>query len=369
MHIHPFQAAYPNTDFITSADSFLASVKDQFSNYVKSGFYKKMPQEGLYVHRITGKHRTYLGMIACLDIRDYLEGRIKKHENTIAAGEQEQMRLMLSRQAMVKPVMLTYPNSNSITEVLKKYVAEHPHFLEVFFEEVTQTHAFWEISDWQTIRQLQQFFLENVPCTYIADGHHRISTTALLFQKHSKKNPESPYRYLLCALYPTGELEIHDFNRIIEGMNDLRPAVFMAKLSQLFDIELLEKPGKPAQKHELTMYLDREWFRLRWRQQVLDEFSEHPVLLDVTLLNEKVLKQILGIRDVRTDARVKYFEGPKGLTSLKDKALRNDERIVFCLYPVAMDDFLAISDAGGVLPPKSTWFEPRIRSGLIVRQF
>ncbi|MEK7254432.1 MAG: DUF1015 family protein [Bacteroidota bacterium] len=368
MHIHPFQAVYPNADLIASADYFFASVKEEFNHYVQRGFYKKLPQEGLYVHQIVGERRTYTGMIACLDILDYLDGNIKKHENTIAAAEQEQMRLMLWRNAMVKPVMLTYRNADDVKTILERQTQRREPFLEVHFEEVSQLHRFWEISDWQTIEQLQRTFLEQVPHTYIADGHHRISTTALMFKRHKGNPGDNPYRWLLSALYPASELEIHDFNRIIEGLNDLSPAVLMAKLSKLFEIDLLHEAQKPSQKHELTMYLDRHWFRLRWREQVLAEFSHQPVVLDVTMLNEKVLSGILGIKDVRTDARVKYFEGVKGLGSLKDKTLRSDERLAFCLYPVAMDDFLAVSDAGGILPPKSTWFEPRIRSGLLVKQ-
>jgi uncharacterized protein (DUF1015 family) len=369
MHIQPFQAVFPNTELITSADYFFSTVKEQFNDYVESGFFKKTPHEGIYIHRIIARKKTFTGLIACVDIQDYLDGHIKKHENTLADSEQQQMHLLLQRSSQVKPVMLTYRKVDDIQSIIETYANNHTPFLTVHFEAADEYHYFWEIQDGQAIRQLQVLFHEKVPATYIADGHHRTSSAALLYEKQGKMNPNSPFKWLTGAFYATDELEIHDFNRIVEGLSDLTPTVFMAKISQIFEIEVLDEPMKPTRKHELTMYLDREWFRLRWRQHVLDEFKHQPILLDVTLLNEKVIKGILEIKEVRTDARVKYLEGPKGIDTLKEKTLKSEERLAFCLYPVAMQDFLAIADSGGVLPPKSTWFEPRIRSGLLVNQF
>jgi uncharacterized protein (DUF1015 family) len=367
MHIQPFQALYPDTGLISSADHFCLTVKEEFKHYLQSGFFKKMPQDGIYIHHIATARRHFTGLIACVDIEDYLDGSIKRHEHTIAPAEQSQMHLLLHRNAQVKPVMLTYRNVPEIDNAIARFTASNPQFLEVRFEDAKETHRFWAISDGRLIEQFQQLFSEKVPSTYIADGHHRTSADARLFERYGVSKPDNPFRWLTCALYPTAELEIHDFNRIIEGLNDLTPTVFMAKLSQLFDIEVLEEAEKPRRKTELTMFLDREWFRLNWRPEVLEEFYQESILLDVTLLNEKVLKNILHIKDVRTDARVKYLEGPKGLGALKEKTIKSEERLAFCLYPVAMVDFLAVSDANDVLPPKSTWFEPRIRSGLVVR--
>jgi uncharacterized protein (DUF1015 family) len=369
MHIQPFQAVYPDTGLISSADHFFSSVKEKFSDYWESGFFKKLPQEGLYIHRIQTPKRLFTGMVACIDVQDYLDGHVKKHENTLSAAEQEQTHLLLRRSAQVKPVMLTYRKVDAIDDILNGYANASPHFLEVHFDEMDEMHRFWEIKEGHIIQRLQTIFQENVPDTYIADGHHRTSSAALLYQRFGKKKGENPFRWLPCAFYATPELEIHDFNRVVEGLNDLKPSVFMAQLSRLFDIEVLKKPQKPTKKHELTLYLDREWFKLNWKKELLSSYKKEPVVLDVNLLNTHVLKGILGISDVRTDARVKYLEGPKGLDVLKEKTLKNEERLAFCLFPVSMEDFLEVSDLGGVLPPKSTWFEPRIRSGLLVRQF
>ena len=369
MHIQPFQAVYPDMGLISSPDHFFSTVKEKFHEYWESGFYQHLPKEGIYLHKIEAAHRSYTGLIACVDIQDYLDGDIKRHENTLAASEQEQVNLMLHRSSQVKPVMLAYQGVDEIGEICRTFVQENPAFLTTFFESSGEAHHFWKIMDEQLIRRLQAVFQEKVPAAYISDGHHRTSATALLFQRSAKASGENPFRWMPCAFYSTSELEIFDFNRIVEGLSDFSPVAFMAKLSQLFDIKLMGKAGKPAQKHELTLFLENEWFNIRWRKEVLEKYADQPVILDVSLLNELVLKELLDISDVRTDSRVKYHQGTKELDILKEKTLKGDQRLAFCLYPVSLEDFFLVSDIGGVLPPKSTWFEPRIRSGLIVRRF
>ena len=354
---------------VSSPDHFFSTVKEKFHEYWESGFYKRLPQEGIYVHSIKAAGRTFTGLIACVDIQDYFDGNIKRHENTLAASEQKQVHLLLHRSAQVKPVMLTYHGADEIGEICKKHIAGNQHFLEAYFENSGQMHRFYEIRNGKTIGRIQKIFREKVHSAYIADGHHRTSSTARMFERAKEDGGENPFRWMPCAFYATSEMEIYDFNRIVEGLSDFSPVAFMAKLSQVFDLELLADAAKPNQKHELTLFLENEWFRLRWRKEVLQAHASEPVVLDVNLLNEKVLGELLGITDVRTDNRVRYHQGTKSLEVLKEKTLKGDQRMAFCLYPVSMADFLAISDAGGVLPPKSTCFEPRIRSGLIVRRF
>lgn len=370
MHIQPFQAVYPDMELVSSPDHFFSTVKEKFDAYWDSGFYRRLPQEGIYLHRIETPTRTYTGLIACVDIQDYLDGEIKKHEDTLAAYEQEQVHLLLRRSAQVKPVMLTYHGVPDIDAICEEYIQSQRHFLETRFESPAENHRFWEVNNSAIIQQLQEIFREKVPAAYISDGHHRTSSTALMYQRMAKQHvADNPFRWMPCALYSTKEVEIYDFNRIVEGLNDISPVAFMAKLSQMCEVELLPGPARPAAKHELTMFLEREWFRLRWRPEVLEKHKDKPVVLDVSLLNEQVLQGILDIVDVRRDQRVGYHQGTKSIDLLKEKTLGNDERLAFCLYPVSLEDFLTISDEGGTLPPKSTWFEPRIRSGLIVRRF
>ena len=356
-------------DLVLSPDSFFANAKGRFNEYLQGGFFEQRPRSGFYLHRIVAKSRSYTGLVADFDIRDYLEGQVKRHENTIASVEQEQIRQALLRNAQTKPVMLAYRNAPAVDALLEEYSAAQPPFMEAWFEEADERHRFWEITEEAHIQKIQALFLDQVPMAYIADGHHRSAAAASLYQRFGAEKPDNPYRWLTCALYPLSELEIHDFNRIHYGLNELRPALFMVKLSRLFDIEPLGRAQKPTRKHELTLLLDLQWYQLRWKPGVLAEFVEDPFLLDVNLLNKLVFSDLLGVADVRTDPRLKYMEGPKGIAALRDKARRNEEHLAFYLYPVSMEDFLAISDSHGVLPPKSTWFEPRLRNGLVVKQY
>lgn len=369
MQIQPFEAVLPDLGLISSADHFFSTVKEKFNDYWESGYYKSSPQEGLYICSIQRMEQVHVGLIACVDTMDYLNGNIKRHENTLAASEQEQILQLLQRSAHVKPVMLTYRKVDEIEKLLKNYMEEQEVFQEVIFETNNEIHRFWKIEDAAFIQQLQSLFEANVSAAYIADGHHRTSSNALLYRRLGTDVKANPFRWLPCALFPTSEVEIYDFNRIIQGLTDFSAANFMARLSKIFEIEVLELAQKPTKKHELTLFLEREWYRLTWREEVLSAYKEEKVVLDVSLLNEKVLGDILGVQDVRTDTRVKYIQGVKTMAALREKTLKAEERFAFCLYPVSIEDFLKVADADDVLPPKSTWFEPRVRSGLLVRRF
>lgn len=371
MHIQPFQAIYPDMGLISSPDHFFSTVKEKFHEYWESGFYQSLPTDSIYIQKIDSHGHTFIGMIACVDIQDYLGGKIKRHENTLAASEQEQIHLLLHRSAQVKPVMLTYRGVDEINEICKNYIESNPHFLEAFFESSGQRQYFWKVDDGNIIHRIQTIFNEKIGSAYIADGHHRTSSTALMYERAKEEGREgvNPFKWMPCCFYATSEMEIYDFNRIVEGLSDFSPVAFMAKLSQLFELETLSGPSKPSKKHEMTLFLEDEWFLLHWRKEVLEEYASRPAIIDTELLNDKVLKHLLGVEDVRTDKRVKYHPGIKSLDGLREKTLKGDQRMAFCLYPLTMEDFLTVSDAGGVLPPKSTWFEPRIRSGLLVRRF
>ena len=369
MRIKPFQAVYPNLNFITSPDEFFGTVKERYPEYRESGFFNKTAQESLYVYQIKAPHRVYTGIIACTDVRDYLDGKIKKHENTLAAKEQQQMHLMLQRGAIVKPILLTYPDVPKLNKLILKITKQQEAFYEVLFEKQNQVHSFWELSDGQQIQQIQDLFKAKIPETYIADGHHRTSTTALMHKRLGHQKGEPNYDQVLCAFFPSKELDVHDYNRVVDGLTDMSLTTFMAKISQIFEIEILKKERKPKEKHEIVMYVNREWFALRWKTKVLKAYKNEKVLLDVTLLNEKVLHDIIGITDVRTDLRVKYVEGPKGVEDIRNKTNKSDTKIGFMLYPVRLEDLMTIADAEQVMPPKSTWFEPRIKNGLIVQEW
>ena len=365
MTIRPFQAIYPNTDFIASNDSFFGTVKEEYVAYKKSGFFNKASQESFYIYQIKNPSSTHTGLVASSDIREYLEGNIKKHEHTLPATEQRQMYLMMNRKAIVKPVLLIHPKVKKLSHLYESYIKDHEPFYTIHFEKENQKHLLWKVSDGNLIEKFQQIFNKQIPKTYIADGHHRSAASALLYSRW--KNDINPYEDLLTVFFSEDQLEIYDYNRIIDASGDLTLTQLMAKLSQLFDFEILEKPSKPKQKHEIVMFLNKEWFLLKWKPSILEKYKNQSIVLDASLLDEHVLKDIFEITDVKTDTRIKYVSGKDGIEPFRNKTLKSEARVGFCLYPTQMSDMLTIANEDGVMPPKSTWFEPRMRNGLIVQ--
>ncbi|HFC00102.1 MAG TPA: DUF1015 domain-containing protein [Phaeodactylibacter sp.] len=367
MIIRPFQAVYPNTDYIASNDTFFGTVKEEYVSYKKSGFYIKASQESVYIYRIQTPHRTHTGLLACTDINEYLKDNIKKHENTLPAGEQRQMYMMMNRKSIVKPVLLIHPKVKKLNDLFEKYIKENEPFYVIHFESENTKHILWEVNDGDSIEKIQQIFNKKIPKSYIADGHHRCAATALLYSRLKKKKKLNPYENILTAFFPEDQLEIYDYNRIVDALGEVSLTQFMAKLSKLFYIDFLEKPAKPKSKHEITMFLNKEWFLLKWKPSVLKKYKNKKIVLDASLLDENVLNKILGIKDVKTDARMKYISGTESLKSLINKTQKSATRVAFCLFPAQMSDLLTTADEGGVMPPKSTWFEPRMKNGLIVQ--
>lgn len=368
MKIFPFRTVKPNLKYITSADTFFSTVKEEYPNYRKTGLFERSGQECVLIYQIQTPQRNHTGIISCVDIREYVENNIKKHEHTLATKEQQQIHLLLLRGAQVKPILLAVRNEENLQNFIAENISEKEPAYHLDFEGDNSKHCFWEVTDWQQIERLQTIFGENVPTAYIADGHHRIAAQSTLHARDAGKTPED-FGHILAAFFPTDELQIWDFNRVIDALEDMSPTLFMAKLSKLFDIEILEEIRKPLRKHEIIMITKGEIYALTWRPKIIEEYYENDVLLDVKMLNDKVLQDILGIEDVRTDTRVRYVEGVAGTEKVRDKVIKSDHRIGFILYPVQMADFMKISDAGAVLPPKSTWFEPRMKNGLAVRDF
>lgn len=366
MHIRPFQALHPNLDSIPANEAFFESVKERYSALAKKGLYDQKTETALFIYQIRHALRTYTGIVACVDVEDFLQGHIRKHEHTIRAKEELQLQLFFENQAQVKPVLLTYAGIPDINSWIIAQTTQTPPFLSVDFEESKQVHEFWQISDSQRIRQVQQLFEQQVSDTYIADGHHRTSSMALLYERGEPATRPESHTTILCALFPSTDLDILDFNRVVE-ITHLSEQEFLEQLATVFDIKPLPKAAKPQQKHELTLFYKQQWFRLRWKQAVLDEYAHERVVLDVSLLNAKVMQAILGIEDVRKDERVTYVEGPRGIAGMEKAVAEGSNRAGFYLYPIQFDDLTMLVDAGGVLPPKSTWFEPRMKNGLLVK--
>lgn len=371
MHIKPFRATYPLFERIPSPDAFCSDAKNAFPDYRRDHLLTETGETAIYIYQIEHGHRLHTGMVALNAVQDFLAGKVKKHEKTLSTREQYHKELLLRWGAMLKPVLLTYAPVEAINAWMTRYTKSNPPLFETVFAKDGQVHRVWMATDAGDIRMLQELFVQWVPSVYIADGHHRTSTLALLHRQLKNEYPHLDFDYLLCAYFATDQLDILDFNRVVDGLNGLRPDDFFERLARVCTIEYVEHPRKPRRKFELKLFFREHWYRLNWRPEVLSTFHPTddllPVLLDVSLLNELVLRDILGIQDVRADARIAYVEGSKGLKGIR-KAVRNDpNRIAFVLYPVTFDDMMAIADAGQILPPKSTYFEPRMKTGLLVK--
>jgi len=371
MQVLAFEGVFPNMDFITSPDTFFETVREDYPMYYESGFFKPTGgREAILLYRIVTPLRLFTGVVACAAVTDYLSDKIKRHEHTLADKEQVQTQLLLHRRAAVKPVLLTYPNAEAVDQWIQDFTVAHAPFSEIWFEQEQQRHLFWRVDNEFEITQLQNLFQQFVPVAYLADGHHRAATIALLHERMHGRPDAHNYNSFLSAWFPGSDLDILEYNRVINSLDPLRPAKFMAHLSHFCDIQPLTEAQKPGAKHEMTMWLDDQWYYLCWKAEVLAAHTHRKeVLLDVSLLNDVILHQILGIEDVRNDQRVEYVEGPRGLDGLLRRAQRNPHAVAFALYPVLLSELMAIADAGQSMPPKSTWFEPRMKNGLVVQEF
>jgi uncharacterized protein (DUF1015 family) len=359
MKILPFKASYPNLDKVPHTDAFFETVKFQYKEYANEGMFDATEQEALYIYRITDKEgRKKTGLVSCTDINDYFDGNIKKHEKTIVSRETKQTELLLKRAAAIKPVLLIYQEVEEINELIEKVlnISKKLYVINIDGEK----HCFWQITDSETIKQFQQLFEEEVTTAYIADGHHRSATFAELH----KNAPTDKTGKMLCAYFPDEEVEIKEFNRIVSDLNGMNSDDFLMQLTKLFKIKVLKRGEKPYAKFQYTMYLEGKWFAMYWRKSELKEFAKGLVLLDVHLLNEKILKPMFGVKNIREDSRVTYVEADKTIAYM-EKACPT-EGVVFCLYPVEMDDLMDVADSDGTMPPKSTYFEPRMKNGLLV---
>lgn len=367
MKIFPFQAWYPDFDLIASSDSFFGSVRDEYVTYKETGFFNQSKKDALFFYKIKSTTRSYVGLMCCTDVAEYENGNILKHEKTLAEKEQKMIQLLMQRKALVKPVLLAYPKVNPINKLITRYIEEKKPFYSTFFDQDKQEHFIWKVTDDKTLKKVAQLFDKHVETTYIADGHHRTTTMVLLNERLKNKPNTGNYDQLMVVLFGSDQLDVFEYNRVIEGLNERSPAHFMARISQLFDIELLEKATKPTKKHQLSLFMNREWYLLTWKAEVLKEYESEKIILDVKLLNEKVLGGILGIKDVRFDQRIEYVSGTKGLRGLEKATVKSENRIGFYLYPVQLSELMSLADVHELLPPKSTWFEPRIKNGLVVK--
>lgn len=369
MDLHPLKFLFPDLSRVQFSTAFFESLREAFPQHHAANLFFQRP-EAMYVYRIQTRQRSHTGLLCCTDILNYIEGQINVHELTLSIREETQIDLILKRGAAVKPVLMTYPNIRQLDTLLYSVINNHPPFREMKFEEEDQLHSFWEITDPEKWAEIASVFKPLAHKIVIADGHHRSEAQAILYQRLADQGDlKNPFRYLLSAIFAADELDIWSFNRVVELPHGTTPAQFVQNLHPVFNLTPAA-PEPPVQKGEMILFADDSCYRARWRPEVLHRLARsNHTLLDAGLLNELIFTDFLGIRDVRNDARIQYIEGVKGLEGLEKSLKKNPNSIGFWLYPVHIDDLMTLAADDKSLPPKSTWFEPRMKNGMIVQLF
>lgn len=338
-----------------------------FNSLKDKGYFYKEDKNKLYIYELTMNGKSQVGLVASSSVDEYLNGKIKKHEFTRKEKETDRINHVDKLDANTGPIFLTYRAVDEINKIIEEETSKAPEL--DFTTEDGVNHKVWTINDMTKVSKLIEEF-KNVENFYIADGHHRCASAAKVGVKRREENKDytgdEEFNYFLSILFPSNEVEIMDYNRVVKDLNGLTEEEFLEKLKENFEVELSKtSPYKPEAKGNFGLYLDGKWYKL----QVKEEFVKDDIIerLDVSILQNLVLDKILGIKDPRTDARIDFVGGIRGLKEL-EKRTREDMKIAFALYPTSLDELFEVADAGEVMPPKSTWFEPKPLSGLFIHE-
>jgi uncharacterized protein (DUF1015 family) len=331
------------------------------------GYLIKEQKASYYVYRLTMEGREQTGIVGCCDYQEYYDGRIKKHELTRTAKENDRVRHVETQNANAEPVFFSYRGVQNINLLIQKIVTFEPVYNFVAEDEIK--HELWIVNDDKDI-SLIEFEFNAVPDLYVADGHHRTAAAARVGQKKKDHNPDhngtEEYNFFMAVLFSDDQLKIYDYNRVIQDLNGKSPLDFISELEETFHITKLLEASPPNEKGLFSMYLENQWYSLKPKDRI---FTENPKAnLDVTFLSEKILSPILGIEDLRKDTRIDFVGGIRGLNELERRVDSKEMKVAFALFPVSMDELISIADAGEIMPPKTTWFEPKLRSGLFIHE-
>lgn len=363
----------PEIDFGRDVDEHDACVYDKaienFEKFQKNGWLVQDDEEHYYIYAQTMDGRTQYGIVLAANVEDYMEGRIKKHELTRRDKEEDRMKHVRINNANVEPVFFAFPDNPVLEEIIKKVTAEPPEY--DFTAEDGFGHHFWVVKDSATTARITEEF-SKIPSLYIADGHHRTAAAALVGNEKAKNNPhhkgDEEYNYFLAVAFPASHLKIIDYNRVVRDLNGLTPEDFLKALEENF---IVEKKGTeiyaPDKLHNFSLYLENNWYSLTAREGRYDD-SDPIGVLDVTISSDLILRDILGITDLRSDKRIDFVGGIRGLGELKRRVDSGEMAVALALYPVSMKQLMDIADSGNIMPPKTTWFEPKLRSGLVIHK-
>ena len=362
----------PEIDFDPILEDHDQRVYDEavknFKEWQAKGWLKRDPKECYYVYSQTMGDRTQYGLVLCAHTDDYASGKIKKHELTRKDKEDDRMVHVRIQNANIEPVFFAYKDNPELNAIVAKTAAGKPEY--DFVDENNFGHRFWPITDDAVIRRITEIFTGEIDAFYVADGHHRTAAAARVGAEKRSQNPahtgNEEYNFFMAVCFPGSQLKILDYNRVVKDLNGLSPEEFKEALKTDF---VLKDEGTeifhPDRLHTFSMYLEGHWYSMEAKPGRYDD--NDPIgVLDVTILSNLVLDKLMGIKDLRTDKRIDFVGGIRGLGELKRRVDSGEMKVAFALYPVSMEQLMAIADSGNIMPPKTTWFEPKLRSGLAI---
>lgn len=365
----------PEIDLPADLDHYAPEVyqkgKENLERMINDGILVQDSEEYLYIYAQTMWGKTQYGLVGCAGVSDYINNNIKRHELTRPDKEEDRKKHIKITNFNAEPVFFAYPPQSEIDELVKKVVQNEPDFNFIAADNIG--HHFWVIRDRKVIRRIVDIFASDIPFTYVADGHHRTAAAAFVGDEKKRLNPHhnghEEYNFFLAVHFPADQLRIIDYNRVVKDLNGLSSQEFLEKIRKSFNVtEKGDKIYKPVRLRNFSMYLEGKWYSLDAKPGMVDDHD--PVnRLDVTLLSKQILEPILNITDLRKSNRIDFVGGIRGLDELKKRVDNGEMKVAFALFAVTMDQLMEIADTGNIMPPKTTWFEPKLRSGLVLHQF
>lgn len=346
------------------------SAADHFKMFQDKGWLVQDNKENYYIYAQTMNGKTQYGLVVGAYVNDYLNGVIKKHELTRRDKEEDRMKHVRVCNANMEPVFFAYPDNSTLNSLLNRYAATEPEY-DFIAPGDGFRHQFWIVSDENDIKLITEEF-KKMPALYIADGHHRSAAAALVGAEKAKQNPhhtgKEEYNYFMAVCFQASQLTILDYNRVVKDLNGLTTEQFLKALAEDFEVEDMGTENyRPAKLHEFSLYIDGYWYKLTAREGRYD--NNDPIgVLDVDISSRLIIDKLLGIKDLRSDKRIDFVGGLRGLGELKRRVDSGEMRMALALYPVTMKQIMDIADSGKIMPPKATWFEPKLRSGLIIHK-
>lgn len=358
LHITKSEIDLPaNTDI--HSNEVYEKAKENLDAFISRPVLFKESKPCYYIYQLTMNEKTQTGLVCCSSVNDYEEGLIKKHELTRPEKELDRISHIKSTGAQTGNVFLAFRDVDELNEIMYKWETDKNPVYNFTADDNIQ-HTIWVISDEKIIDRITEIFRTEVGCTYIADGHHRVASAAKV--KYLISDNEEAGHFL-STLFPASQLKIMDYNRVVKDLNDLSEEEFLNKIKTNFSVTKVSKDFTPGNPHEFGMYLNRQWYHLTALEGT---YSNDPIgILDITILQNNILEPILGIKDQRTDTRIDFVGGIRGMKELEDRVNSDEWKVAFSLYPVTIQQLFDIADSNNIMPPKSTWFEPKLRDGLL----